>query len=198
MQRPNEENRRQIIAVATRLFATRRYHEVRLEDVAKAAKIGKGTIYVYFKSKDDLFLTLVREGFARLVTSIETEMQAPDRSSWERLTLIVDGFVAFATRFPHLFELLRSGVLPADDPALQSSRRALSRLIERNIRQGVRAGEFRDPRPKLTAQYVVAFVRGAMLYGPPVGRSTLRAHLLRIVGHGILVRPRRGAAGGAA
>lgn len=185
MQRPNEKNRREIMAVAARLFSKRPYHEVRLDDVAAEARIGKGTLYVYFRSKDDLFLTLVREGFSSVVNEIRSRLEDPALSAWDRLALLLDGFLAFATRFPHLFQLMRSGVLPAEDPALQRSRRELAKLVEDAIRSGIEAGELVDPAPRLTAQFVLSFVRGVILYGPRVDADELRDHLLLILRQGI-------------
>jgi AcrR family transcriptional regulator len=51
MQRLKEAKREAILETAAKLFAQRPFHEVRLEDVASAAHIGKGTVYIYFKSK---------------------------------------------------------------------------------------------------------------------------------------------------
>lgn len=186
MQRPDEKKRQEIIAVATRLFATRAFHEVRLEDVAAAARIGKGTVYIYFRSKEDLFLTLIREGFSQLVEGLRHELADPTLSAWARLERIVAGHVDFATRFPHLFQLMRAGIVPAEDVELQRLRRELATLVERTIRRGTRDGELSDPRPELTAQFVISFVRGAILYGRPIDSTTLREHLLRVLAGGIL------------
>jgi AcrR family transcriptional regulator len=48
------------------LFAGRRYHEVTLDAVARIAGVSKGTIYNYFKDKEDLFFQLVTSGFDEL------------------------------------------------------------------------------------------------------------------------------------
>jgi len=189
MQRQDERKRQEIITVATRLFATRAFHEVRLEDVAAAARIGKGTVYVYFRSKEDLFLTLIRDGVAQLVERLRGELQDPTLSAWGRLERIVTGHVEFATRFPHLFHLMRAGTLPAEDAELQRRRRELATLVERTIRRGTRDGELCDPHPELTAQFVLSSVRGALLYGKPVAPNTLRTHLLRVLAAGIHLAP---------
>ena len=192
MQRPDEQKRRDIIGVATRLFATLPFHEVRLEDVAAEAGVGKATLYVYFASKEDLFLTLIREGFERLVSELRVELDGDATlETWERLALIVDGVVIFTTRFPHLYQLLRAGAVRADDEVVLGHRRALVGIIERTIRRGVRRGELVDPHPALTAQFVLSFVRGVLLHGPRVDRATLRDHLLRVLAGGIAARPVR-------
>jgi len=57
MQRPDEKKRQLIANTAAKLFATRPFHKVKLDDVASAAGVGKGTLYIYFKSKEEpLFL----------------------------------------------------------------------------------------------------------------------------------------------
>ncbi len=55
--------RQQIMYGLERLFTSRRFHEITLEDVAKEAQVGKGTIYRYFQNKDDLFFNTVASGF---------------------------------------------------------------------------------------------------------------------------------------
>src|SRR5262245_18615534 len=45
-----------MLNAAARLFGTQRFHEVRMEDIAAEAAVGKGTIYRYFSDKDELYL----------------------------------------------------------------------------------------------------------------------------------------------
>src|SRR5438876_8413885 len=48
-----------ILAAAARLFGKRRFHEVRMDDLAGEAKVGKGTLYRYFPDKEELYVALV-------------------------------------------------------------------------------------------------------------------------------------------
>ena len=48
-----------ILAAAAGLFATHRFHEARMEDIAAAAAVGKGTLYRYFKDKEELYIALL-------------------------------------------------------------------------------------------------------------------------------------------
>ncbi|WCO65260.1 TetR/AcrR family transcriptional regulator [Iamia majanohamensis] len=57
-----EERRRQIIEVATRLFAERGYHPTSVADVVDAVGVGKGVFYWYFPSKEALLAEILREG----------------------------------------------------------------------------------------------------------------------------------------
>jgi AcrR family transcriptional regulator len=54
-----EERRKQILDCAKPVFAEKGYYDTQVEDIIKAAKIGKGTVYEYFRNKEDLFLCLL-------------------------------------------------------------------------------------------------------------------------------------------
>ena len=57
----------QIIEAAIRVFARKGYYNSRVADIAREAGIAAGTIYLYFKTKDEIVVTLFREGMARFV-----------------------------------------------------------------------------------------------------------------------------------
>lgn len=54
MQKKNEQTMNRIFDSAENLFSEKDFHEVKMEEIAKNANVGKGTIYTYFKSKEDL------------------------------------------------------------------------------------------------------------------------------------------------
>src|SRR5437016_5748224 len=122
MQRPDEKKRALITATAARLFATRPYHKVRLDDIAAEAKIGKGTLYVYFDNKEDLYFSLIYEGFSQLIDRLREQIEPigpavqsaappdpPDNpAAWQSLQRIVTELVRFPCQHPHFFELMRT------------------------------------------------------------------------------------------
>lgn len=61
-----KDKREAILDAAEKMFRDKRYHELTLDAVAKAAKVGKGTIYLYFKDKDDLVFQLALRGHDEL------------------------------------------------------------------------------------------------------------------------------------
>lgn len=180
MQRPDESKRQQIIETAARLFAARPYHEVRLEDIAAESHIGKGTIYVYFANKEELFRTLVREGMKRVVIAVRAELAGDERDVWSRLSGIAGELTSLGLRFPDLFRVMRDGSVPPDD-ALSALRRELGELVAEAIQRGNARGECSDPHPELSAQYFVSFVRSAILWAPAgLDATVLRDHLIRL------------------
>lgn len=186
MRHLDPDKRQEILEAAARLFASHPFHEVLLDAVAADAHVGKGTIYLYFHDKDALYLSVVREAFSRLVGSLARKQSNPVLDPWDRLGDVADGLIRFATAFPDLFRVMRGGVRAPDDPELQRLRRELVAFVEEAIRNGNATGQMNDPFPELTAQFVLSFVRGAMLY-PPVQMTSdsLRTHLLRVLRSGI-------------
>jgi len=59
---------------AERLFTSRRFHEITLDEVARSARVSKGTIYLYFKDKDDLVFQIVTSGLDELCALLGREV----------------------------------------------------------------------------------------------------------------------------
>ena len=183
MQRPSEVKRRKISDTAARLFATKPFHKVRLDDVAAAAQVGKGTLYIYFKSKEDLYVSLVSDGFANLVEQLSSVSDQPPR---EALTEIIRQLVVFSFAHPNFFEMMRTVPQLTNHSALLRMRKELSELITKTLRRGVRQGIWSDPHPELTAIIIPGMLRSAMLYGPrELDQELLIQQILRLVFEGI-------------
>src|SRR6516162_736317 len=83
----------EIIAAALASFAERGYAATKLEDVAVAAGISKGTIYLYFPTKEDLFRAVVRHALLPNLTAAEAEIASHTGSSAESLRLLAQRFL---------------------------------------------------------------------------------------------------------
>src|SRR4051812_20522072 len=108
MRLRDDRKRATITATAAKLFATQPFHKVRLDDVAAAAGVGKGTLYVYFQSKEDLFFSILYDGFAGLVERLKQQLALEAAPAMEKLARIVRELVDFAAQHPQLFQLMRS------------------------------------------------------------------------------------------
>lgn len=65
-----EERRSEILAAAGKLFAKHDYEDVSIDDVARGAGVAKGTVYLYFKTKETLFLELYEEAFGSWICEL--------------------------------------------------------------------------------------------------------------------------------
>jgi len=157
-RRQPEVRPRQILKAAFRVFGTRGLHQATLDDVARAAGITKGTIYLYFPSKADLFTAMLKARVNDIMPAVEApEDGRSGPTTRQRLaTLGRDIYRFFRSRawlamyrtvvsesaqFPEAAALLyREGILPAN------------RRLAKVIRRGIVRGEFRAVDPVIAAR----------------------------------------------
>lgn len=188
----DEQKRLKILSVAAKLFATQPFHKVLLSDVAEAACVGKGTVYTYFKSKDDLYLSVLHYGFASLLARLRTWIGEARRSPVEKLSAVIREMVGFSYQNPHHFTLMRTvSESRAEDriSKWKGNRRELIHLIESVLREGIDRGLFDDPHPELTARFIPGCVRSLMIDATDiVDAATASDHISRFVMAGIQKR----------
>jgi TetR/AcrR family fatty acid metabolism transcriptional regulator len=170
-----------MLEAAGRLFGARRFHEVRMEDIAAEAEVSKGTLYRYFDDKEELYLALLRRATDQLVELLEERL---DRlhDPRARLVELVSTNLEYFDTHPHLFDLIqRAEVLRAlhNEFPWQRARDANFRLAGEILRVGrfpvadvetatlmllgglravIRFGE--RPRPADVAERVVSAIVG--------------------------------------
>ena len=148
-ERRPEERPREILEAALRVFAARGYGATRLEDVAAAAGVTKGTIYYYFKSKEDLLIRLVASRDREIFADLETLMQGVTGPVSAKLRMLMrKGFCDPADESRRILHLLVQE-LHADSPkvfvrAVQQSLVEGWTLIAKLIELGKSTGEFRQ------------------------------------------------------
>ena len=138
----------ELASAALELFVERGFAATRLEDVARRAGVSKGTLYLYFDSKEDLFKAVVREGIVSRIVEFEDRMRAYQGSSADLMRLLVKTWrqkigstklagisklmMSEAGNFPELASFYHTEVIV----------RGLA-LFTAAIQRGIDAGEFR-------------------------------------------------------
>jgi TetR/AcrR family transcriptional regulator, fatty acid metabolism regulator protein len=69
------DKRRHILEAAVEVFANAGFHKSRVSDVARAANVADGTIYLYFKSKDEILLSIFEEAMAEMIEAVEEKLE---------------------------------------------------------------------------------------------------------------------------
>ncbi|MGH7144951.1 MAG: TetR/AcrR family transcriptional regulator [Planctomycetota bacterium] len=213
MQVQDERKRKRILTEAAGLFAARSFGAVRLEEVAAKAGVGKGTLYTYYAGKDELYRAVLYESFTGLVESLERQLGASGRPARagtggsaagrvgrkaeavteprQALAVIVDEFLTFAYRHPHLYTLLRTQAPMGSQPLWVARRRQMERLIERVLRRGNHQKVWHDRHPAWTAQFLPGLVRSVLVYRTkPPRREALRNHLMDFLLNGLGAGPK--------
>jgi AcrR family transcriptional regulator len=186
MRLRDENKRRLIVQTAVKLFSEKPFHQVRLDDVAEAAGVGKGTVYIYFKNKEELYYSLVYEGFAEMVDRLKVQLAERPMTGEQTVRTTVAAIVDYGVKHPQFFEVLRTVGVPDATSLWDAKRKELAVLIADAIRGGITAGDLVDSHPERIGLYLMAMVRAVMLYGPKVEDTTeLTEHITGVLLRGI-------------
>jgi AcrR family transcriptional regulator len=100
-----ERRREEILTVATEVFAEKTFRSTDVQEIADRVGVGKGTVYRYFPSKEELFLATVSRGMERLRTALDPMLDSRS-APLERLEGLTRSFLVFFDAHPELVELL--------------------------------------------------------------------------------------------
>jgi len=156
-----------ILEAAARLFGTHRFHEVRMEDVADAADVGKGTLYRYFRDKEELFTGLLEHALKQFQERIREEV-AKASGARDRLEALVGAIITYFDEHPHLMELIQRGELShiGDKPFVWNyARVGMLKQTTDLFEEGRVRGEFAVGDPELTAMLLLGGIRTVIRIG---------------------------------
>ena len=145
------DRHRQILDAAVIAFAEKGFYKTRVSEIARHAGVADGTIYLYFKSKDDILIKLFEVRMEEILQGLEKALEHLE-SPKEKLEGFIRLYVSIVDRDPQLAEVItvelrQSGkfMREYENPAFRKLLRYLSSIIE----DGQERGVFRnglDPR----------------------------------------------------
>jgi AcrR family transcriptional regulator len=148
-KRDAERMRKSILQAAMQLFAKGGYENVSMRRIAKKIEYSPGTIYIYFKNKNDIMLQLCYQGFEQLI-NLQKEL---DKISdpVERLRKGGRYYISFALENPELYELMFATEEIVQEPPLDEESAPLMAFrnfenhVQRCLDVGVFSGEDAEP-----------------------------------------------------
>ena len=147
------------------IFTERDYHEVQMDDVARASDVGKGTLYRYFKSKRELYLAVMFEGIGRLHGELDAVARAsdPPAQKLERIERCTLGHFWDRSRF---FALIHQNEHKPDRDVREwfRQRRRLVRLVQRAFDEAIAAGQVRAVDTRIATEMLFGMMRGVNRY----------------------------------
>jgi TetR/AcrR family fatty acid metabolism transcriptional regulator len=151
----------QIIDAAIRVFARNGYYNSRVSDIAREAGIASGTIYLYFKTKDHILVTLFREKMAEWVAQVRRRI-ADEPDAVAKIRRLVALHFTVLEGDPHLAEVVQVELRQGHKFFRGASAHEVSAyfdLIGDVLHQGIAAGQF---RPDLPVKMATKMLFGAM------------------------------------
>lgn len=201
-QRRADERPREICAAALDAFAEKGFAAAKLDEIARRAGVSKGTLYLYFRDKAELFRAVVRDAIAPNVEAITSALQSLDAPVADVVRMFLAGFADREERLPvgavakivigesrNFPELARVW----HDEVASKAIAALAGFVERAQQRGeVRPGDPRLYALSLMGPMVLGALWRATLV--PVGAQPLDLHALarqhaEMVLSGLLMEP---------
>ncbi len=162
--------RRDIMEAALNVFSQKGLNNFKMIEVAEAAGVGKGTLYEYFASKDELIQACFEaimdewEGFVRSRMGSETDSELLIRTI---ITTTFEFFTAERKRLEVMYDFFALSVPRGEDSTsmlkVQPLYQRLLADITEIIKAGIEAGRFRPVEPSLAASMIMALIDGLFL-----------------------------------
>jgi AcrR family transcriptional regulator len=168
-QRRKEDRPAEITEAALAAFAEKGYAATRVDEVARRAGVSKGLLYLYFKTKEDLFKAVIRSFLSPRIDALISNIEQTDLSATE---FIRGPFLTFAKSLPASPARILVRLMIAEGPkhpdlvewywenVVSRALKALRTLIER----GVDSGEFRESALNEFPQLLVTPVFFSMIF----------------------------------
>ncbi len=156
----------EILAAARKVFAVNGFNEATMDDIASAAGIAKGTVYLYFSSKRDIYLAALKQGLTELMDRTRTNMNSANGIQ-ARLRAFVRTRIEYAEANRDFIKIYHSefGNLTnaaAHDSEFQQLYLQQAKELENVLQAAMASGEIRHIRSDFAAFIIYDMVRGVM------------------------------------
>ncbi|MBW2412595.1 MAG: TetR/AcrR family transcriptional regulator [Deltaproteobacteria bacterium] len=171
-EREKERRRQQIMVAAKRVFSDKGFNKATMEDIAQEAELSPGTLYLYFKNKEELYASLSLRILQYLLIRVEHVNDEKDSGPLEKLDALTEAMYDVYEFDPliiiNMFHLQSSETLKNLSPELMSEIKELSRkslsAISKIFQEGVEQGLFIDRHPVALSDTFWALFSGIVLW----------------------------------
>jgi AcrR family transcriptional regulator len=171
-ERERERRRQQIIVAAKRVFSDKGFSKATMEDIANEAELSPGTLYLYFKNKDELYASLSLRILHYLYIRLEHLNNGENLNVHQRLDALRDAMYDVyqfdSMILINMFHLQSSETLRNLTPELLSEIKRLSREslseMAKLFEEGINSNVYIDAHPNALADIVWALFSGVVLW----------------------------------
>ena len=154
------DKRTRILMAALKVFSRKGFHQVKVEEIAQEAEIGKGTIYDYFESKEDIYHQIFRLSSERY-TSIFQEMQAQGTDLWDKIRLLSLKHIQFFQTHKDMATFVFDGQsrpLESLNEWLMEQKEQRQELVREILVRAMEDGEIRSVDPDMASRMVMGLI----------------------------------------
>ena len=170
--REKERRRQQIIVAAKRVFSKKGLSKTTMEDIAKESELSPGTLYLYFKNKEELYASLSLRILQFLSIRVAQVIQDSGESPSEKLDRLIEAMYEVYDFDPmviiNMFHLQSSETLKNLSPKLLTEIKTLSKKALGHIagifQEGIEQGVFVDRHPTALADIFWSLFSGVILW----------------------------------
>jgi AcrR family transcriptional regulator len=157
----------EILSAARKVIATRGYSDATVDEIAAAAGIAKGTVYLYYPSKKDIYLAALKQGLLELQERTRVTMQAASGIQ-DKLRGFVRTRIEYAEANRDFIKIYHSefGNLTnaaACDGEFQQLYLKQAKMLQAVLQEAVDSGEIRPLRSDFAAFIIYDMVKGVMM-----------------------------------
>jgi AcrR family transcriptional regulator len=171
-EREKERRKQQILVAAKRVFSNKGFNKATMEDIAHEAELSPGTLYLYFKNKEELYASLSLRILQYLLLRIEhvnaMKQAGPDEKLKALMEAMYDVYEFDPLIIINMFHLQSSDTLKNLSPQLLAEITELTRKAMKSIVQifkdGVSKGIFIDRHPVALADMFWSLFSGVILW----------------------------------
>lgn len=146
IMKKNKPKYHQIIDAAVITIAENGYHQAQVSKIARQAGVADGTIYLYFKNKEDILISLFQEKVGTFVAKMRETIQIKAQAA-EQLRLLVENHFTMLTEDPHLAVVTQLELRQSNKELRLKINEVLKEyllLIDQILQEGIDNGEFRS------------------------------------------------------
>jgi TetR/AcrR family fatty acid metabolism transcriptional regulator len=173
-----------VLDAAAQLFGLRRFHEVRMEDIAAQAEVGKGTLYRYFADKEELYLGLLDRASRQYLALIDADVAKAEGPGKKLRALVAAGY-AFFDGQPHLGPLIQRAEVTHENSPWQPARDAFLAHIRRILAEAREDGAFSVADPEMAALLLLGGLRSVYMFGRKARPRELADRIVTAWLHGV-------------
>lgn len=162
----SEAKHAKILQAAVELFTERDFYQVLMDEVAERADVGKGTVYRYFPTKEDLYFATIFEGWDRLGRELAEVIQqdGPLQDTLEHVTRQVLSYFWHRRQFVTLVHRLENNIEGEEQADWQRRRDGIVRVFEDMLKRDLAAQALPSGQMRLLTEMFLGMLRSIVLY----------------------------------